>query len=158
MGRFRKKVKKELPEVNTGSLADLVFVILFFFMVISTMRENTLLVQVVTPRATEVHKIERKALVSYIYIGPPMRHLVAALGTDARIQLNDQIADVSEVQAFILAEREARNEADVPFLTTSLKVDKTVRMRIVTAVKQELRQVGAFRLNYSATTATSIFQ
>jgi len=155
MGRFRKKSKKELPEVNTGSLADLVCVILFFFMVISTMRESTLLVKVATPRATEVHKIERKALVSNIYIGPPIN--VAALGTDARIQLNDQIADVSEVQAFILAEREARNEADVPFLTTSMKVDRTVRMRIVTAVKQELRQVGAFRLNYSTTKANTIF-
>jgi biopolymer transport protein ExbD len=157
MGRFRKKEKKSIPSINTGSLADLVFILLFFFMVISTMRETTLLVRVVIPRATEVHKIERKSLVSNINIGPPMPHLVAALGTDARIQLNDQIADVSEVQAFIFAEREARNEADVPFLTTSLKVDRTVRMRIVTQVKQELRQAGAFRINYSATKTGSIF-
>jgi len=157
MGRFRKKEKKAIPAINTGSLADLVFILLFFFMVISTMRESTLLVRVVVPQATEVHKIERRALVDNIFIGPPLPHLQGALGTEPRIQLNDQIADISEVQAFILAGREARAEADVPFLTTSLRVDREVRMRIVTAVKQELRQVGAFRLNYSTTQAASIF-
>jgi biopolymer transport protein ExbD len=155
MGRFRKKGKAEIPQVSTGSLSDLVFILLFFFMVISTMRESQLLVKVVTPRATEVHKIERKSLVSNIYIGPPLN--THALGTSPRIQLNDQISDINEIQAFILAEREARNEADVPFLTTSLRVDRTVRMRIVTEVKQELRQVGAFRLNYSTSKAATIF-
>jgi biopolymer transport protein ExbD len=153
MGRFRKKVKKEAAAISTGSLSDLVFILLFFFMIISTMRESTLFVRVVTPRATEVHKIERKSLVSNIYIGQPIN--VSALGTESRIQLNDQIAEVSEVQAFILAEREARNEADVPFLTTSLKVDRHTKMRIVTAVKQELRQVGAFRINYSTSKSQS---
>jgi len=157
MGRIRKKGKKEIPSINTGSLADLVFILLFFFMVISTMRESALLVKVSTPRATEVHKIERKSLVSSIYIGPPLDRLVPTLGTDPRIQLNDQLAEVSEIQAFILAEREARAEADVPFLTTSLRVDRSVRMRIVTQVKQELRQVGAFRLNYSTTKSHSAF-
>jgi len=157
MGRIRKKGKKEIPAINTGSLADLVFILLFFFMVISTMRESTLLVRVTIPRATEVHKIERKSLVSNIYIGPPVQHLVATLGTEPRIQLNDQLAEVSDIQPFILAEREARAEADIPFLTTSMRVDRTVRMRIVTEVKQELRQVGAFRLNYSTSKAPSIF-
>jgi biopolymer transport protein ExbD len=155
MGRFRDKGKKELPVVSTGSLSDLVFILLFFFMVISTMRESQLLVRVTTPKATEVHKIERKSLVSNIYIGQPIN--VVALGTDSRIQLNDQLSEVSDIQAFILAEREARPEADVPFLTTSLRVDKHTRMRIVTAVKQELRQVGAFRLNYSTSKSASIF-
>ncbi|MCL2683142.1 MAG: biopolymer transporter ExbD [Bacteroidales bacterium] len=155
MSRFKDKGKKEIPSINTGSLADLVFILLFFFMVISTMRESNPLVRVVMPKATEVHKLEKKSLVSNIYIGQPFN--VAALGTESRIQLNDQIADVNEVQAFILAEREARNEVDVPFLTTSLKVDKDTRMRIVTAVKQELRQVGAFRINYSTTRAQTAF-
>ena len=153
MGRIRKKGKKEVPTINTGSLADLVFILLFFFMVISTMRESTLLVRVNIPRATEVHKIERKSLVSNIYIGPPLD--VQRFGTEPRIQLNDVLAEVGDIQMFILAEREARPEADVPFLTTSLRVDRTVRMRIVTAVKQELRQVGAFRLNYSTSKAAT---
>ncbi|MDR2907608.1 MAG: biopolymer transporter ExbD [Bacteroidales bacterium] len=147
MARFKKSNSGELPAINTGSMADIVFILLFFFMVITTMRESTLFVKILPPRATEVHKLERKSLVSNIYIGQPTD--VAALGTDSRIQLNDQLAEVADIPSFILAEREARDEVDVPLLTTSLKVDKDTRMRIVTAVKQELRQVGAFKINYS---------
>ena len=147
MARFKKGGSGELPAINTGSMADIVFILLFFFMVITTMREATLLVKIVQPRATETHKLERKSLISYIYIGQPTN--TAAFGTDSRIQLNDQFAEVWDIPAFILAERQARPESEVPLLTTSLKVDRHTRMRIVTAVKQELRQVGAFRINYS---------
>ncbi len=147
MARFTKSKTGELPEISTGSMGDIVFILLFFFMVITTMRESTLFVRILPPKATEVHKLEKKSLVSNIYIGQPVN--AAVLGTDSRIQLNDQLAEVGDITAFILAERQARNEADVPLLTTSLKVDKDTKMRIVTAVKQELRQVGAFKINYS---------
>ena len=156
MARFKKSSTGELPAINTGSMADIVFILLFFFMVITTMRESSLLVRVNPPAATEIHKLEKKSLVSNIYIGQPIN--TAALGTDSRIQLNDQLAEIGDVPAFIFAEREARHEADIPFLTTSLKVDKDTRMRIVTSVKQELRQVGAFRLNYSTAKGRSVTQ
>ena len=147
MARFKKSTSGELPVINTGSMADIVFILLFFFMVITTMRESRLLLKVVMPKATETHKLEKKSLVSNIYIGVPLD--MSALGTDSRIQLNDQLAEVNEIPAFILAERQARREDEVPLMTTSLKIDKDTRMRIVTDVKQELRQVGAFKVNYS---------
>ncbi len=121
--------------------------LLFFFMVTTVMRETTLIVKVRVPDATEVQKLERKSLVSFIYIGPPIKSKV--YGTESRIQLNDRFATVGEIQNFIVAEREARDEADRGLLTTSLKVDTEVKMGIVTDVKQELRQIGAFRINYS---------
>lgn len=111
------------------------------------MRETTLIVKVKVPDATEVQKLERKSLVSYIYIGPPLRSQI--FGTESRIQLNDRFASVSEIQNFIVAEREARDEADRGLLTASLKVDQETKMGIVTDVKQELRRIGAFRINYS---------
>ncbi len=154
MARFKKSSSSETPEINTGSMSDIIFMLLFFFMVITTMRESTLLVKIRPVTATEVVKLERKSLVSYIYVGQPIN--TAVLGTDARIQLNDQLAEVQDVPAFILAERQARDEVDVPFLTTSLKVDKETKMRIVTQIKQELRQVGAFRINYSTAAGKSI--
>lgn len=147
MSRFRKKGAKKVQAISTASLPDIIFMLLFFFMVTTVMRETTLIVKVKLPDATEVQKLERKALVSYIYIGPPLRAQI--YGTESRIQLNDRFASVGEIQNYIIAEREARDEADRPFLTTSLKVDEEVRMGIVTDVKQELRQVGAFRINYS---------
>ena len=102
--------------------------------------------------ATEIQKLEKKSLVSYIYIGPPTN--TALYGTESRIQLNDQYARVSDVPEFVTAEREARNEADRNFLTTSLKVHKETKMGVVTDVKQELRKSGAFRINYSTLKGT----
>lgn len=146
MSRFKKKGSKELPAVSTASLPDIVFMLLFFFMVSTTMRENTLLVKISAPQATEVQKLEKKSLVSFIYVGPPMRK---QLGTESRIQLNDQFATTNDIQDYIHQEREARDEVDRKFLTTSLKVDMETKMGIVTDIKQELREVGAFKINYS---------
>ncbi len=111
------------------------------------MREVTLKVKMKLPTATEVQKLEKKSLVSYIYIGPPTN--AAMYGTESRIQLNDQFARVNEIPEFIASEREARNEADRPLLTTSLKVHNETKMGVVTDVKQELRKAGSFRINYS---------
>jgi len=147
MARFKKKGKKDVPAINTGSMSDIIFMFLFFFMVITTMRESTLYVKIKAPQATEVQKLEKKSLVSYIYIGQPTKPQI--YGTEPRIQLNDQYANVSDIREFIEKERAARNEFDRPLLTTSFKVDMEAKMGIVTDIKQELRQVGAFKINYS---------
>ena len=147
MGRFKKEGSKETPQINTGSMSDIIFMFLFFFMVITKMRENTLFVKVMPPQATEVQKLEKKSLVSSIYIGAPMK--AAQYGSEPRIQLNDQFAEPSDIQEFIANERESKNEEDRPFLTTSIKVDQDVKMGIVTDVKQELRQANAFKISYA---------
>lgn len=146
MARFTKKQSKAQPGINTASLPDIIFMLLFFFMVTTVMRETTLFVKIVPPVASEAQKLEKKSLVSYIYIGPPIK---SQFGTESRIQLNDRFATVDNIQEFIASERESRNEADRRFLTTSLKVDKTTKMGVVTDVKQELRKAGAFKINYS---------
>lgn len=110
------------------------------------MREVTLIVKVLPPEATEVEKLERKSLVSYIYIGEPTK---AIYGSKPRVQLNDAFARVEDIPSFVTAERQARDEAERRYITTSLKVDLNIRMGIVTDVKQELRKAGAFKINYS---------
>lgn len=147
MARFKKEKSGELPAISTASMPDIIFMLLFFFMVTTTMREVTLKVRNKMPEATEVQKLEKKALVSFIYIGPPTQSRL--YGTESRIQLNDSFRTVADIAEFIYMEREARVEADRPLLTTSLKVDKEVKMGVVTDVKQELRKVGAFKINYS---------
>jgi biopolymer transport protein ExbD len=153
MARFKKSNSGSLPEINTGSMSDIIFMLLFFFMVITTMREAQLQVRIDPAKGSEVVKLERKSLVSYIYVGTPVNKV---LGTDSRIQLNDQIAETSDIIQYILNERQARDEVDVPYLTTSLKVDKSTKMRIVTAIKQELRTVGAYKINYSTSKVNSV--
>lgn len=62
MGKFNKSGKREMPEMNTASMPDIVFAILFFFMVTTTMRSETLMVRVKIPTASEVQKLEKKSL------------------------------------------------------------------------------------------------
>ena len=146
MAKFVKKEAKETPGISTASLPDIIFMLLFFFMVTTTMRESTVLVKQAMPSATEVQKLEKKSLVNFIYIGEPKDK---RFGTEARIQLDNAFATVDDIAEFIERNREKHDEAEKKLLTTSLKIDKNVRMGIVTDVKQELRKVGAFKINYS---------
>ena len=149
MSKFRKDGKKDLPAISTASLPDIVFMLLFFFMVATTMREVDLNVDIMVPAAKEVTKLEKKDLVSNIYVGVPMRKFQKNFGTEPRIQLNDQFATVDDIQAFIASERESRKEELRNKLTTSLKVDQYTKMGIVTDIKQELRKASSLKLNYS---------
>ncbi|MBD78880.1 MAG: biopolymer transporter ExbD [Crocinitomicaceae bacterium] len=147
MSKFKKSGSKALPAVSTASLPDIVFMLLFFFMVTTVMREVDLKVKMNQPEATEIKKLENKSLVTYIYIGEPSDTKLH--GTTPRIQLNDAFANVEDVAGHIEEKRHNTLEALIPKLTTSLKVDRNTQMGIVTKVKQELREVNALKISYS---------
>lgn len=147
MGKFNKSGKREMPVMNTASMPDIVFAILFFFMVTTTMRSETLMVRMRLPSATEVQKLEKKSLVTYINIGPPMD---TRLGTGTQLQLNDRFAAVADIQDYIAQEKASMNEADQPLMTVSIKADEDTRMQYITDVKQALRQAYALKISYSA--------
>lgn len=154
MARFRKDIKKETPEINTSSMSDIIFMFLFFFMVITTMREASLKVHFVPPKATEIQKLEKKSLVANIYIGAPVGKNENTLPPGKiSVQLNDQTIKqedlVSDVRDFIGREKESRSEEDKNKLTFSLKVDKDVQMRYVNTIKAELRSNNALKINYA---------
>lgn len=151
------KKKKPAPAISTSSLPDIVFMLLFFFMVSTVMRQTELKVKVVVPQATEIQKLEKKSLVSYIYIGAPSESYKTKFGTAPRIQLNDAFATPKQVPEFIEKERAARSEQEVPLLTTSIKADRDAKMGIVTDVKQELRKVNALKLNYSSSLRSEVY-
>jgi biopolymer transport protein ExbD len=154
MARFRKEEKKETPELNMGSMSDIIFMFLFFFMVITTMREATLKVKFQPPKATEIQKLEKKSLVANIYIGAPISKNENTLPPGkVSVQLNDQTIKAEDLAAdvrdFIGTEKESRSEEDKNKLTFSLKVDKDVQMRYVNTIKNELRQNNALKINYA---------
>ena len=149
MSKFKPGNKKEMPAMSTSSLPDIVFMLLFFFMITTQMRETENKVMVTLPSASEVVKLERKDLSSYINIGTPIRTLQAQYGTDASIQLNDSFKTVDDIRDFIAAEREAMKEGDRPLMTVSIRADEQVRMGIVTDVKQELRRCSALKIMYA---------
>lgn len=149
MSKFKKKKSGDLPAISTASLPDIVFMLLFFFMVATTMRDTEKMVQNSLPTADQVEKLDKKDLVMYIYAGKPVARYQSKYGTEARIQLNDKFADVSEVQSFIYSERDSKREELIPYLTTALKVDKETNMGLVSDIKQELRKAEALKINYT---------
>ena len=124
--------------------------LLFFFMVTTSMRETENKVMIKLPEASEVVKLERKDLASYINIGTPIQTMQAQYGTDARIQLNDSFKTTDDIRDFVAAERDAMSEVDRQFMTVVLRCDENVHMGIVSDVKQELRRCSALKIMYCA--------
>ena len=152
MSKFKKKSGKSSGAISTASLPDIVFMLLFFFMVTTVMRETELKVEFEKPEAEQTTRLEKKSLVDYIYIGPALDK--EKYGSDPRIQLDDQIATSAlEIRPFIEKGRARRiasgGEKEIEHVITSLKVDEKTKMGIVNRVKLELREVDALKINYS---------
>lgn len=151
MAVMKKKGSKGLPPISTASLPDVIFMILFFFMVSTTMRDQEVLVRFKLPEASEVQKLEKKNLVSYINIGQPTPSMQAKYGTATQIQLNDSYKTAKDIGDFIAAERDQLNEADRSQMTVCIKSDQFTKMGMITDVKQELRRANALKISYAAT-------
>lgn len=149
MAKFTKKKSGDLPAMNTASLPDIVFMLLFFFMVVTVMRKNTLLVAQKLPFADQTEKLQNKNLVMYIYAGKPSLRYQSQFGTESRIQLNDKFAKIGDIQTFVLHEKQSKNPGVRNQMITSLKVDQNTNMGLVSDVKHELREAKAYRINYT---------
>lgn len=132
--KFQKKRAAVKQQIPTASLPDIVFMLLLFFMVTTTLREVDVLVKFKLPEAKAIEKIENKRLISYIWVG-----------NDGRIQLNDSIVKLEDIQKIMYAKRVA-----LPNVIVSLRIDKNSEMGIVTDIQQELRKASCLRINYSA--------
>lgn len=155
MAKIRRGEKREMPALNTSSLPDIIFMLLFFFMTVTSMKEVTYKVQINNPAATELTKLEKKSLVRYIYVGTPTREFQKAYGAETRIQLDDAFAEVGEIEEYIVNERSAMKEQDQGLMTVSIKADKDTRMGVIADVKQALRRAYALKISYAATQRTS---
>lgn len=133
--------------ISTASLPDIVFMLLFFFMVATVLRTEEEKVRVIRPEASELYKIEKKHLIRYINIGVPMDK---RYGTEPVLQLNDAFSEVSDIQEWVATERLTLAEAEQSKMWVSLKVDQDTKMGIVTGAKQELRKASALKVLYSA--------
>jgi len=149
MSKFQKKKGGGTPAISTASLPDIVFMLLFFFMVATVMRDNSLKITIKAPTADQVKKIEKKGLVTFVYVGRPTEHYQKEYGKEPRIQLNDAFASVEQVGPYVLKEKEAKREEEKPLMITSIKADADVGMGIITDIKEELRKVNALKVNYS---------
>ncbi len=146
MAKKHFKSGGNIPVISTASLPDIVFVLLFFFMVTTVMREVEPLVRFTLPQTTEATRLEDSSLVDHIYIGPPTR---TELGIEPRMQLNDQFARLDDIRPWVEENISRRPEPLAPHIIQALKVDQQTAMQLVTEVKQELRKSSALKISYT---------
>ncbi|MFT4684017.1 MAG: biopolymer transport protein ExbD [Urechidicola sp.] len=148
MSKFKKN-KKGLPPINTASLPDIVFMLLFFFMVATTMRETSVLVKNDLPNATEIKKLSEKRLTSTIYVGPPISSPKGVTDAGDLIQLNDKIASVKDVRNFIYMARDGVPSEEQSAMTTLIKSDINSTVGTISDIKKELREINALKVTYA---------
>ncbi len=148
MSKFKKKEKAD-PEIPTSALPDIIFMLLFFFMVTTVLRETTINVEQRVPAATELKKLQRKSLVSYLYIGKPTKRMIPRFGKEPRIQANDVFIATEEIVKWVFQEKDKLDEVERDQITIALKVDKEAKMGLISDVQLELREANARKVLYT---------
>ena len=146
MGKFKKKSNTS-QDIPTSALPDIIFMLLFFFMVTTVLRETTINVRQQVPAATELRKLQRKSLVSYLYMGKPKN--TSQWGTEPKIQANDVFINPKDLVLWVSQEKDKLSEVERDQITIALKVDKEVKMGLVSDVQLELREANARKLMYT---------
>lgn len=169
----RNRRLREVPMLNTASLSDLIFTVLFFFMIVTHMRTTTSKVKYALPQGTELKRLVKKSAVTYIYIGRDMpkttretstvvshntssavsHNTSSASSMDVsayKVQLNNRVGTIDEVASFVANEKKRMNPDDQVKMTVSIKADRSTPMYVINAVKRAVRAGGATRINYSA--------
>ncbi|MDH4089041.1 MAG: biopolymer transporter ExbD [Cyclobacteriaceae bacterium] len=147
MSKFKKKVNTK-QEIPTASMPDVVFMLLFFFMVTTKMRETSINVEQKMPQATQLKKLVKKSLISYLYIGAPKK--VDQFGKEPKIQANDVFIETKNIVQWVNSEKSKLDEVDRDAITVSLKVDVEAKRGLISDVETELRKANARRVLYSA--------
>ena len=151
MSRFKRQRQRTVPALNVASLPDLIFTVLFFFMIVTHMRDVDPKVQYNVPEGTELTKEVNKSGLVYLFIGKPVDAQGRVIADETRIQMGNRYVTVDEIGAEIEKERNRMSEDDRQRLTVSIRADRDTEMGLINDVKQAIRKAGALNINYSAT-------
>lgn len=150
MSIYRRR-SHDIPELNTASLPDLIFTILFFFMLVTHMRKVAVKVKYQVPQGTELTKLVKKTAITYLYIGKPMSETGQLAGDSLCIQMNDKLVDVAEIKSYLVKERATMAAEDKKQMSVSIRADKETPMGRIIDIKQSLREANVLNVNYAAT-------
>lgn len=139
----------EVPGLNTSSLPDLIFSVLFFFMIVTHMRKANVLVKYTVPAGTELTRLTKRSATSYIYVGTPMQPLADG---GSEIQLNDKLVSPAEIETYMIRQRKDLGKEDKEKMQVSIKADRKTKMGVITDIKQALRKANVLQITYSGTT------
>ena len=147
MAKFTKRSKTN-NEIPTAALPDIIFMLLFFFMVTTVLRETTIMVKQNLPKSTQLSKLERKSLISYVYVGQPTN--TSSFGIEPKIQVNDVYIEVKDIVRFVNQEKDKLNEVERDQITMAMKVDVEAKMGIISDIQEQLREANARKVLYSS--------
>lgn len=147
MSKFKKKTGTS-QNIPTSALPDIIFMLLFFFMVTTVLRENEILVEQRIPQATQLQKLEKKTLISYLYVGKPKNTVL--YGTEPRIQANDVLINTKDIVLWVTQQKDNLSEVERDQITISMKADREVKMGPISDIQFELREADARKLMYAS--------
>ena len=142
--QLNSKRKRNVPELNTSALPDLIFTVLFFFMIVTYMRQTDVNMNVAIPSGNELQKLQKRYAVTYLYIG---------YDTDGTIlmQLDKEATDITSLANALQKKRSRLPDDEKQYLTVSVKADKKIPAKMIGDVKAVLRKVNVLRISYTAT-------
>lgn len=141
--RLHRRSKRGVPTLNTAALPDLIFTVLFFFMIVTHMRNNDVKVRYEVPKGTELSKVRHKNAITYLYIGKDAKG-------QTTIQVNNDIVSIEKLAAVLKAEKDKLPEEEQDYHTVSVKADRDTPLSIISAVKNALSQANTLQVSYSA--------
>ena len=147
---FINRKERKIPDLNTSSLPDLIFTVLFFFMIVTHMRSVPVNVLFRTPEGNQLTRVTKRASTTYIFIGKPLKQLQATMGDTIVVQVNDRFVPLDQLAEVMKAEKERMEGKDNTEMTVVLKADRDVPVGIVADVKKALREAKTLRVHYSA--------
>jgi biopolymer transport protein ExbD len=92
--RFKRK-KKDIPEVSTASLPDIIFMLLFFFMTVTVLRTAAAQVTVELPETESAIKVNHDASEYNIYIGAELDK------ANPKIQINEYLVSMNQLDQIL---------------------------------------------------------
>lgn len=140
MSMFKRK-RRKMPGLNTAAMPDLVFTVLFFFMIVTHLKEVPEKMDCELPEAGRLDQIPKKSEVLHLIVGWPYEQTV---------QLNDHVIPIERIGEAIAAEREKMSPEERQRLTVSIRADRRTPMSVINEVKQALRRSNTLRIHYSA--------
>ena len=157
MAKFNKKKGGDLPAISTASLPDIVFMLLFFFMVVTVLRDSNLLVQNKLPKADQVEKLRKDRSV-FIFAGKPSDRYQKKYGSEPKIQIGDKYTDVSSLRSALTELRGKLRPELQDKVMVALKVDEETNAGVVSDIKEELRELNMLKIIYITTPGNQLEQ
>lgn len=142
MIKVRRHKPHHVPTLNLTSMPDLIFTVLFFFMIVTHMRKETPQVQPQLPVGTKLVKANNNHLSSNLYIGK-------TANGETLIQLDDKVVNIENLSAFASNKIANLSEDDASLYTINIRADKNTPMGVIHDVKQELRKAGTLNIRYN---------